>query len=101
MIRDYGMVSPSLDGVLTESSLSYEGLIRPAIFGEIHDRASIHAKGKEEDRKALETYFHDLYGVLMKKLALFVVGNASTPEDDVRLQAMLQELIKVKSLLGA
>ena len=52
-----------------------------------------------EDRKRIEGYFHDLYGIIVKKISEFVMKSESSPDEAVKLQAMLQELIKVKKLL--
>ena len=48
----------------------------------------------------LEDYFHDLYGVFMKRLSHFIVEPVACDGDGVKLQAMLQEMIKVKGLMG-
>lgn len=48
----------------------------------------------------LEEYFHDLYGVFMKRLSHFIVEPIACDGDAVKLQAMLQEMIKVKGLMG-
>jgi hypothetical protein len=117
MIRDYRLVSPSLDGVLNDASLVYEGLKRPIELLRMMDgpaskgKASV-AKTEEgvsddsscEDAshkgKILEQYFHDLYGIFMKKLSYFVIDSETSIGDQVTLQAMLQEMIKVKRLMG-
>ena len=48
--------------------------------------------------KILERYFYDLYGVFMKRLSQFVLESEPTDLETVNLQAMLQEMIKVKKL---
>jgi ABC-type Zn2+ transport system substrate-binding protein/surface adhesin len=52
----------------------------------------------EAEHKVLSQYFHDLYGVFVKKLGYFVVEPEVGPDDEIKLQAMLQELIKIKKL---
>ena len=107
MIRDYDIVSPSLEGVLQHGLFEYAGLRRPAELLRVLDGPA--AKGRKaaealpaplspHDRKVLEEYFHDLYGVFMKKLSYFVVESETGPDEAVKLQAMLQEMIKVKGL---
>ena len=111
MIRDYRFVSPSLDGVLNDAALSYEGLKRPLELLRVLDGPSSKGKGPDgaakkdgssEDvvhqEKVLEQYFHDLYGIFMKKLSYFVVESETSSSETVTLQAMLQEMIKVKKL---
>jgi len=104
MIRDYQIVSPSLEGVLSESTLVYEGLRRPAEILRAFDgpasASRVRKPGQQaEERKVLEQYFQDLYGVFMKKFSFFIVGSDVREEDNVKLQAMLQEMIKVKGLI--
>ena len=124
MIRDYMLVSPSLDGILSHDTLSYEGIERPveiirALDGPARRKVARMSGGDDkkesDDRKGddvsvspltevehevLEKYFHDLYGVFMKKLSQFVIAPDAQANDIVQLQAMLQEMIKVKSLKG-
>ena len=110
-MRDYQIISPSLEGVLNHDSLLYDGIERPIELLRILDgprskgQESIGRKCKEEgndngkDVKVLESYFHDLYGIFMKKLAYFVVNSDIASDETVKLQAMLQEMIKVKKLM--
>lgn len=114
MLREYQIVSPSLEGVLCEDILTYEGLKRPVEILRVCDGPA--SKGMpsaakeaedgqktvrtEQEQKVIEDYFHDLYGIFMKKLSYFIVGSEVSAEDSVKLQAMLQEMIKVKKLMG-
>ncbi|MFA6459181.1 MAG: hypothetical protein WCV79_02160 [Candidatus Paceibacterota bacterium] len=102
MTRDYGLTSPSLNGILSHDSITYGGLKRPIIVNRIFDMpsggSSIDLK-QAENKRVIEEYFGDLYGVLMKKLSHFYLESNPTEEDSVRLTAMLHELIKVKKLL--
>ena len=114
MLRDYMLVSPSLDGILSHETLSYEGIERPieiirALDGPAKRKVGKIGEGKDDvivsplteaEHEVLEKYFHDLYGVFMKKLSQFVIAPDAQPNDIVQLQAMLQEMIKVKGLKG-
>jgi hypothetical protein len=113
MLRDYEIVSPSLEGVLNHEVLAYEGLSRPTEIFRIMDGPATRGKKKDGlegensegkdgkvDFQTLEKYFYDLYGVFMKKLSYFVVDSNIPKEDQVTLQAMLQEMIKVKNLIS-
>lgn len=103
MVRDYGLTSPSLDGILSHDSVNYDGIKRPVVVNRIFDMPSGGRGVDPEDknnRKVIEDYYNDLYSVLIKKLSHFFVESRPGPEDSVKLIAMLQELIKVKKLLS-
>ncbi len=102
MNKDYAFVSPSLEGVLSHDSLLYEGIRRPTdILRALDGPAAGGKKRKDPHRdKLLEQYFYDLYGVFMKKLSAFVLEPSATSSETVRLQAMLQEMIKIKALMS-
>ncbi|MEK7609674.1 MAG: hypothetical protein AAB470_00945 [Patescibacteria group bacterium] len=109
-MRDYQLVSPSLDGILYHDSVVYEGIHRPAEILRILDGPNAKGNKKdssiinehrealcsEQDHKVIEQYFNDVYGVFMKKLSHFIVEPEPRPDDTVTLQAMLQEMIKIK-----
>jgi hypothetical protein len=100
-MRDYMLVSPSLDGVLRHEPLVYGGINRPIEILRVFDSPASE-EGKvptEKEHEVLEQYFHDLYGVFMKKLSHLVVETDLAAIDTVKLQAMLQEMIKVKMLI--
>lgn len=100
-MRDYQFVSPSLDGIIQHGSIVYEGVCRPEILTRVMDRRFGQTVTDETERKVLEQYQNDIYAVFMKKLTTFMV--ATTPEHDesVKIQALLQELIKVKRLIAS
>ena len=110
-MRDYQIASPSLEGVLKHSTLLYEGITRPIELLRVLDGPAAKGLDKnrptrfdhkrtEEEQKTLERYFHDLYGIFMKNLSFFVVQAYSDSDETVKLQAMLQEMIKIKKLVG-
>ena len=111
VMRDYQIVSPSLEGVLSHDSLLYDGIKRPIEILRILDGPR--AKGRESEArskkragnstvlseaefKMMQEYFFDLYGVFMKRLSHFLVEADISSDDSIKLQAMLQEMIKVK-----
>ncbi|MCL5781976.1 MAG: hypothetical protein M1459_01295 [Patescibacteria group bacterium] len=106
MYRDYSVVSPSLSGILSHDSLQYDGLVRPVEIAEIFDRpSSAHTRyvaGSEDVEKArvVERYFFDLYGVLIKKLSNYAIVSEPSPDESVKIVAMVQELIRVKAYLA-
>ena len=96
------MTSPSLDGILSHESVYYEGVKRPALINRIFDKppgCRAIDPGDLDNRKVIEGYFNDLYGILMKNLSQFAIECDPAPDESVRLVAMLQEFIKVKGLM--
>lgn len=111
MLRDYSITSPSLDGILRHESIVYEGIERPTEIIRAFDRPSKGSVVKDKavgsgesndlaNRKILNDYWNDLYGLFMRKLSEFITEARIEAESGVKLQAMLQELIKVKGLLA-
>jgi hypothetical protein len=106
-MRDYQLISPSLEGVLRHDSVVYEGIKRPEELLRIMDGPA--TKGpqnpderhgySETDQKIIEQYFHDIYGIFMKNLSHFVLDSDIREEEVLKLQAFLQELIKIKKLM--
>jgi len=92
-----------LDGIFSHESVDYAGIRRPVLVNRIFDKPSgmrsidLSLKGNQE---IVLGYSHDLYGILMKKLSEFSIEANSTPDEEVRLIAMLQEFIKIKKLLN-
>lgn len=102
-MNHYRIVSPSLDGVIRHDVMMYEGINRPAEVMKIFDRPA--GKNSEyydtsgPEREILERYFHDVYGIFLKKLSCYVMASESDIEEDAKLMALLQEMIKIKKLL--
>jgi hypothetical protein len=100
---DYRFISPSLEGILTGSSITYEGVTRPVDVFRVLDGPSSKARkqmASEAELKLMGQYFQDLHGVFLKKIAHFALETAYSAEEGLKLQAMLQEMIKVKKILG-
>lgn len=101
-MRDYRLVSPSIDTILAHDSIAYGGIKRPVHLLRVYDNAadmSLGEIGSYADKEELERYFTDLYGVFMKKFSQFVVDQEIFEEDTLTLLAMLQEMIKVKKII--
>ena len=109
-MRDYQLISPSLDGILRHESIVYDGIQRPDQVLKLMDGPATRGNRKEGapaevvytdgERKVIEQYLSDLYGIFTKKLSYFFVESEPRPDEEMKLQAMLQEMIKVKKLLG-
>lgn len=121
-MRDYQYISPSLEGIIRHASVSYEGIHRPEEVLRIMDgpaaRSSDDASSgsarsrsgqgegadevvyTEHQHQIISQYFADLYGVFLKKLSHFAIDPDPADDMALTLQAMLQEMIKVKGLMG-
>lgn len=93
-MKGYSIISPSLDGLLTDDALYFEGLSRPSAYYALRD-----APASEKEGILLEQYSNDVYNLFLRKLSAFASGDR-TEADTVKLQALLQELIKTKELLA-
>lgn len=102
MNLNYSYASPSLAGVLTHESLQYDGVTRPVEIMKILDGPgpARQRTRRSYEGKMLERYFYDLYGVFMKKLSGFVLEPRPPQADEVKLQALLQEMIRVKRAIA-
>ncbi len=99
-MRDYQFVSPSLDGIIRHDSIMYEGIHRSETLMRVMDRRFGTPVTDATERKVLEQYQNDIYTVFMKKLTSFVASGGSDTHEGVKIQALLQELIKVKQLIA-
>ncbi|OHA16998.1 MAG: hypothetical protein A3C79_01820 [Candidatus Taylorbacteria bacterium RIFCSPHIGHO2_02_FULL_45_28] len=87
----------------------YEGIRRPFELLRVMDGPLSRGANKhthiaevvytETERKIIQNYLQDLNRLFMKKLSHFMVESESKPDEGVKLQAMLQEMIKIKKLL--
>ena len=101
-MRDYMIISPSVDGILAHDSILYGGIKRPTKLLRVYDspaKVSLGKSGKNGDEQEIERYFGDLYGVFMTRFSQFVVDREVADDDTITMQAMLQEMIKVKKIL--
>ncbi len=94
-MKTYMITSPSLDGVLSDDHLYFEGVIRPSKMFMIRDRGI----SSEDDISVLEKYFNDIYNLFLRKLSTFAIFEHTSDEESMKMQALLQEMIKVKRLI--
>ena len=87
-------VIPTLTGFISDDYLYFEGTMRPQAFFLIRDGGKV----SKEHILELEQYWNDLYNLFLRKLSLFA-GAKATSDEELKLQALLQELIKVKKLI--
>ena len=95
-------MSPSLDGILSHDSVTYEGISRPndviRAFDRPRDEQVLDQIGPEK-LQILQDYWNDLYGLFMRKMGQFISEREVSVDIEVKLMAILQDLIKVKKLL--
>lgn len=96
------LASPSLDGILSHESIGYEGVARPEKILRAFDRPSSNSKKvpTKEEHNILNEYFQDLNVIFLKKFSNFVVESEPSSAEGLKLQAMLQEMIRIKGLLS-
>jgi hypothetical protein len=90
-------ITPSIHGVLSDDELYFEGIKKPSAFYSMRDQET----QSEENIEILEKYFNDLYNLFLKKLSAFAMDEVTSDEQTLKLQALLQEMIKVKKLIEA
>src|SRR5689334_9512079 len=89
------MLAPTLSGVISGDYLYYEGLKVPQSLFILRDGGIVGT----QDVVILERYWNDMYNLFLRKLTQFAGMDPLNDEDTLKLQALLQELIKVKSLI--
>ncbi len=94
-MKTYSIPSPSLEGVLSDDHMYFEGVERPSQIYMVADGTQV----SEENIDVLEKYFNDVYNLFLRKLSLFSSFGHTTDEEATKLQALLQELVKVKRLI--
>ena len=96
------IMSPSLEGILSHDSIVYEGINRPNEIIRAFDKPENKRIPNLEDpknRAILYEYFNDLYGLFMRKVGQFIAETEVSADLELKMVAMLQELIKIKKLL--
>ena len=89
------MISPSIDGMLSDDHLYFEGVYRPSEIFTIRDGGI----KTDSNIDVLEKYFNDIYNLFLRKLSSFAMYEHTSSEEATKMQALLQELIKVKKLI--
>ncbi len=111
---NYTIKSPSIESLISDDALYFEGIKRPLIAFALREdmqtskKSVMHRKDAElptldsrEHIAILERYFSDIYSLFLKKIAIFSGEDSVTDDSATKLQALLQEMIKVKSLIEA
>ena len=95
-MKTYNIISPSIDGLISDDLLYFEGVRRPMEIYSVRDGIQM----STEKIDILEKYFNDIYNLFLRKLSSFSMFDYTTDEEATKLQALLQELIKVKALIS-
>ena len=95
-IKNYSIVSPKLEGILSDDFLFFEEVKRPTKNYFIKDGAVLGL----EDFNILDKYLNDIYNLFLRKVSFFISNTNIDDEEIIKLQALLQEIIKVKRLIN-
>ncbi len=94
-MKTYTITLPSLDGLLSDDNLYFEGINRPSEVYRFRDGN----ESPEDMVVVLEKYFNDVYNLFLRKLSTYAMFDKTDLEEELKMQALLQELIKVKKLI--
>ncbi|MEI6057978.1 MAG: hypothetical protein WCQ60_03355 [bacterium] len=75
----------------------FEGLLRPASLLFFRDNTVDYHHDNEG--AILERYFSDIQNLFLKKFGLFASSDQITEQESYKLRSLLEEMIKVKSLM--
>ena len=95
-MKTYTITSPSIDGILSDDFLYFEGVNRPAEIYSLRDNMQTSDKSID----VLEKYFNDIYNLFLRKLSSFAIFENADEVETTKMQALLQEMIKVKSMIS-
>jgi len=93
-MKEYSVTSPSIHGILSDDYLYFEGVRKPQSYFIVRD-----GSGEMADVAVLEKYWNDIYNLFLRKLTQLAAHTTVNDEEALKLQALLQELIKVKGLI--
>ena len=100
-MNTYSITSPSIGALLSDDNLYFEGIKRPLISFGLGENLNATATNAHENIAILERYFSDIHNLFLKKFADFSSSESTSNETTIKLQALLQEMIKVKGLIEA
>ncbi len=100
-MKTYSITPPSIEGMLSDDFLYFEGVVRPTSVSFIRDGNYDEIKEMDSSKniEVLEKYFNDIYNLFLRKLSSFAMFEHTSDEEAIKMQALLQELVKVKSLI--
>ena len=94
-MKKYQKSYPVIDGILSDDFLYFEGINRPVDIFFLNDKDN----GAIDRTDILEKYFNYIYNLFLCKISIFVASDTINNESSIKLQALLQEMIKVKSMI--
>jgi len=96
-MKKYNTILPNLDGILSDDFLFFEEIKRPVKNYFIKDGPPL----EQADMNILDRYLNDIYNLFLRKLSLYISNTNTDNEEIIKLQALLQEIIKVKKLINS
>lgn len=93
-MENYTIRQPQINGILSDDYLHFEGIFRPTQVFMIRD-----TEIDGNSREVMEKYFNDIYNLFLRKISIFSSFEHSSDEEMIKIQALLQELVKVKKIL--
>ena len=98
-MKTYNIISPSLEGLLIDDELYFEGMRRPREFFILRENVIRKDTIDSDSLDILEKYINDIHNLFLKKLSFFITEESVPVEESLKLQALLQEIVKVKDLI--
>ncbi len=98
-MKTYTIVSPSLQGILSDDHVYFEGIKRPTDYFIARDSVHLEKEVSPKNIEILERYLQDIYNLFLRKLSNYILDNRDEMEESIKIQALLQEIIKVKELI--
>ena len=95
-MKTYSINIPTIDGILSDDFIYFEGINRPNDIFILKDENN---DTKNRNIDLLEKYFNDIYNLFLRKLSAFAMFESTNNEETIKMQALLQELIKVKNII--
>ncbi len=93
-MKEYSITSPSVSAIISDDYLYFEGIKKPSLLFSLRDHGE-----SVGDPSIMDRYWNDLYNLFLRKLTQFACSQGVNNEESIKLQALLQELVKVKDLI--
>jgi hypothetical protein len=88
------------DTFISHDETIFEGLTRPVSMLLFREDGAVDYAKDGNDGAILERYFSDIQNLFLKKFALFAGDDQVSEQESHKLRSLLEEMIKVKSLMG-
>lgn len=85
--------------LFSHDQIVFEGLVRPQSVLLFHEEGGVNYH-KENEAAILERYFADIQNLFLRKFGAFAGSEEVSETDSYKLRSLLEEMIKVKVLMG-